>query len=203
MLLLYGVGPVDIPPPGPVDSPPFGPVESPPPGPVDRPPPGPVDIPPPGPVDNPPGPVDIPPSGPVDAPPLGPVDMPPPGPDDSPPPGPVLWFLGQVFRVIAAPPVSNRILHLSAAIQGDRRLGKWPTQVAVSSPAGHPTRWAASRVDSSELSGGFAMTTLALQVLAFVAERLDWGQGQKDRERRVDFVGDRCVEPGFRLGRDV
>lgn len=119
ILLIYGVGPVDIPPPGPVASPPPGPVErpprgpvdNPPPGPVDNPPPGPVDNPPPGPVDNPPpGPVDMPPPGPVDAPPPGPVDMPPPGPVDSPPPGPVLWFLGQVFRVIAVPPVLNMIV---------------------------------------------------------------------------------------------
>src|SRR5437870_4425244 len=104
MLLMYGVGPVDIPPPGPVDSPPPGPVERPPPGPVDRPPPGPVDSPPPGPVDRPlpgpvdsppPGPVESPPPGPVDAPPPGPVDMPPPGPVDRPPPGPVLLFRGQ------------------------------------------------------------------------------------------------------------
>ena len=72
MLLMYGVGPVDIPPPGPEERPPPGPVDSPPRGSEDSPPPGPVDIPPPGPVDSPPpGPVDIPPPGPVDSPPPG------------------------------------------------------------------------------------------------------------------------------------
>jgi len=81
LLVQWGVGPVESPPPGPVESPPPGPVESPPPGPVESPPPGPVDIPPPGPVD---------------IPPPGPVDIPPPGPVDIPPPGPVDWFLFQV-----------------------------------------------------------------------------------------------------------
>ncbi|MFC1528759.1 hypothetical protein ACFL5B_02500 [Candidatus Latescibacterota bacterium] len=61
------------------------------------------------------GPVDNPPPGSVDNPPPGPVDNPPPGSVDNPPPGPVLWFLGQVFRVIALSPVLNMILCVTKA----------------------------------------------------------------------------------------